>query len=291
MRGAQRTLEQAEALRRGHDAGDGVNPVMMLQALAVARALGAYDQALAWADRAHGYLAASGSAYLPLVDLGRAAIWTDLGQFARAQQALPEAGALQAVQSWLVARRWQYAARLGAAQGRNPLECAEAAAAALGDENIVGARESVTLQRASARGTAADLDAIFAVGAAARAGGRDGTALAADLRAAEVAAGLGMLHAAAAHAERARALLAADRDSDEAVTAADLSDAEGWLMLGRAYAAVGRAVDAADAFARGARWVAQTARNHVAPEFRASFLHRNPVHRDLLAAAARDQLA
>ena len=291
MRGAQRTLEQAEALRRGHDAGDGVNPVMMLQALAVARALGAYDQALAWADRAHGYLAASGSAYLPLVDLGRAAIWTDLGQFARAQQALPEAGALQAVQSWLVARRWQYAARLGAAQGRNPLECAVAAAAALGDENIVGARESVTLQLASARGTAADLDAIFAVGAAARAGGRDGTALAADLRAAEVAAGLGMLHAAATHAERARALLAADRDSDEAVTAADLSDAEGWLMLGRAYAAVGRAVDAADAFARGARWVAQTARNHVAPEFRASFLHRHPVHRDLLAAAARDQLA
>lgn len=288
MRGAQRTLAQAQALRRAHDDGDGVRPVMMLPAVAVARALGHYDQALAWSDRAHDYLASSGSAYLPLVGLGRAAIWTDLGQFARAQQVLPEADALQAVPSWLAARRWQYAARLRAAQGRDPLECAEAAAAALGDENMVGARESVTLQLASVRGTAADLDAIFAVAAAARANGRDGTALAADLRAAELAASLGMLHAAATHADRARALLATDRDGDEAVAATDLSDAEGWLMLGRAYTATGRAVDAADACARGAQWVVQIASGHVAPEFRDSFLHRNPIHRDLLAVAARN---
>jgi DNA-binding SARP family transcriptional activator len=288
MRGAQRALERAEALRRAHDDGDGVSPVMMLQAMAVARALGHHDQALAWGERAHGYLAASGSAYLPLVGLGRAAVWTDLGQFARAQQALPEVDALQAVPSWLTARRWQYAARLRAAQGRNPLECAEAAAAALGDENIVGARESVALQLASARGTAADLDTIFAVAAAALAGGRDGTALAADLRAAELAASLGMLHAAATHAARARTLLAADREGDEAVSATDLSHAEGWLMLGRAYTVAGRAADAADAHVRGAQWVLQTAADHVAPEFRDSFLQRNPVHRDLLAAAARE---
>ena len=56
-------------------------------------------------------------------------------------------------------------------------------------------------------------------------------------------------------------------------------------------AALPRAVDAADAYAHGAHWVAQTARDHVAPEFHASFLHRNPVHRDLLAAAARSRLA
>jgi len=145
----------------------------------------------------------------------------------------------------------------------------------------------VTLQLASVRGTASDLDAIFAVGAAARANGRDGTALAADLRAAELAAALGMAHAAATHADRGRALLAADRDSDDAVTATDLSDAEAWLMLGRAYASAGRAVDAADAFARGADWVVRTAREHVAPEFRDSFLHRNSVNRDLLAAARK----
>ena len=145
----------------------------------------------------------------------------------------------------------------------------------------------MTLQLASARGAASDLDAIFAVATVARAGGRDGTALAADLRAAALAANLGMLHAAATHADRARALLAADRESDEAVTATDLSDAEGWLMLGRTYTAVGRDVDAADAFARGAEWVVRTADAHVAPEFRDSFLHRNPVNRDLLAAARK----
>jgi hypothetical protein len=59
-------------------------------------------------------------------------------------------------------------------------------------------------------------------------------------------------------------------------------------MLGRTYAAAGRAEDAADAYARGAQWVEQTASDHVAPEFRDSFLHRNPIHRDLLAAAARE---
>jgi DNA-binding SARP family transcriptional activator/tetratricopeptide (TPR) repeat protein len=288
MRGAQRALERAEALRRAHDDGDSVSPVMMLQALAVARALGHHDHALAWADRVHGCLALSGSAYLPLVGLGRAAVWTDLGQFARAQQALPEADALQGMPSWFTARRWQYAARLRAAQGRNPLECAEAAAAALGDENLVGPRESVTLQLATARGAAGDLDTIFAVAASARASGRDGIALAADLRAAELAAVLGMLHVAATHADRARALLAGDREGDDAVTAADLSDAESWLMLGHAYAAAGRSVDATDACARGAQWVAQTASDHVAPEFRDSFLHRNPVHRDLLAASAHE---
>ncbi|MBA4176175.1 MAG: hypothetical protein C0505_06400 [Leptothrix sp. (in: Bacteria)] len=288
MRGARRALERAETLRRAHDDGDGVSPPTMFQALAVARALGHHDQALAWAERVHGYLAASGSAYLPVVGLGRAAVWIDLGQFARAQQALPEADALPDVPSWFTARRWQHAARLRAAQGRKPLECAEAAAAALGNENLVSARESVTLQLASARGTAGDLDTIFAVAAAARASGRDGTALAADLRAAGLAAALGMLHAAASHADRARALLAGDREGDEAVTATDLSDAESWLMLGHAYAAAGRSVDASDACARGAQWVVQTASDHVAPEFRDSFLHRNPVHRDLLAAAAHE---
>lgn len=289
LRGAQRTLERAEALRRAHDEGDGVRATVMLLALSVERALGRYDHALAWADRAQKYLARSGSAYLPVADLGRSAIWTDLGQLARALQALPEVGALSALPSaYMVARRWQFAARLRVALGRNPLECAQAAAAALGDENVLAVRESVTLQLASLRGTASDLDAIFAVGAAARADGRDGTALAADLRAAELAARLGMLHAAALHADRARSVLSADRDSDEAVTATDLSDAEGWLMLGRTYAASGRAEDAADAYARGAQWVVQAASDHVAPEFRDSFLHRNPVHRDLLAAGAHE---
>lgn len=260
----------------------------MLLALTVERALGHHDHALAWADRAQKYLARSESAYLPLASLGHSAVWTDLGQLARARQALPEVGALSALPSWLVARRWQYAARLRLALGHNPLECAQAASAELGDENVLTVRESVTLQLASLRGTASDLDAIFAVGAAARTDGRDGTALAADLRAAELAARLGMLHAAAVHADRARGVLSADRDSDEAITATDLSDAEGWLMLGRTFAASGRAEDAASAYAQGAQWVVQAASDHVAPEFRDSFLHRNLVHRDLLAAGAHE---
>jgi len=38
---------------------------------------------------------------------------------------------------------------------------------------------------------------------------------------------------------------------------------------------------------QAAHWLHESARERVPPEFRDSFLHRNPVNRDLLALAAR----
>lgn len=79
-----------------------------------------------------------------------------------------------------------------------------------------------------------------------------------------------------------------DRDGDAAVSAADLSDAEAWLMLARTFKACSRDADAVDGLARGLAWVASVAVEQVPAEFLDSFLHRNAAHRELLTAAARE---
>ena len=288
LRAAQRSLARLEALRSAHDAGDGIGVTFMLVAIGVERGLGCHTQALAWAQRAQEHLERDLSGYLPLVGMGRAAVWTELGQLARAQQSLPAAAAIAGLPPWLAARRLQYAARLRQALGHDALDSVAAAAQLIGDDTLRSVRESVTLQLASLRGTAADLDAIVALGDAARQQGREGIALAADLRAAELAAALGMHHAAMHHAGRARQALGDDRDGDAAVSAADLSDAEAWLMLARAFKACSRDADAVDGLARGLAWVASVAVEQVPAEFLDSFLHRNAAHRELLTAAARE---
>ena len=63
--------------------------------------------------------------------------------------------------------------------------------------------------------------------------------------------------------------------------------AELWLHCGRALAAAGDAAHAGEVLARGRAWLHATAREHVPEPFRDSFLHRNPVNRELLALAAR----
>ena len=61
--------------------------------------------------------------------------------------------------------------------------------------------------------------------------------------------------------------------------------AEAWWLAHRALRAAGEAAQAQRALDEGARWVTQTALPQVPPAFIDSFLHRNPVNRDLLAAA------
>ena len=63
--------------------------------------------------------------------------------------------------------------------------------------------------------------------------------------------------------------------------------AEAWWVAAQAFGAAGRSGDAARALQRGTQWVTQQALPQVPPPFIDSFLHRNPVNRDLLAAASR----
>ncbi|HWH81377.1 MAG TPA: hypothetical protein VNU71_03985 [Burkholderiaceae bacterium] len=73
----------------------------------------------------------------------------------------------------------------------------------------------------------------------------------------------------------------------ERVPPADMYRAEAWWVAVRVFDACGANEDAMAALAQGSRWIRQVALPHVPDAFRESFLHRNPTHRALLAAARR----
>jgi DNA-binding SARP family transcriptional activator len=60
-----------------------------------------------------------------------------------------------------------------------------------------------------------------------------------------------------------------------------------WLTAAQVFAALGRDGDAGGAVEKGCQWVLATSRQHVPPEFRDSFLRRNPTNAALLALASR----
>lgn len=62
---------------------------------------------------------------------------------------------------------------------------------------------------------------------------------------------------------------------------------ETWWILHRVFAAAGDVSAAADALEAARRWIMETALPHVPYAFRDSFLNRNPINRDVLAAAQR----
>ena len=66
-----------------------------------------------------------------------------------------------------------------------------------------------------------------------------------------------------------------------------LSPAEYWWILFQAFEAAGATPAARAALGRGAEWLRATAHDHVAEEFRDSFLTRNPLHRAVLTTATR----
>ena len=79
------------------------------------------------------------------------------------------------------------------------------------------------------------------------------------------------------------------RGAERASAGLDLHGGTPWAALYLAQALqLAAAGDVARRVAQhGAAWVQRTARDAMPPEFRASFLHRNPVNRELLALAAR----
>jgi tetratricopeptide (TPR) repeat protein len=70
------------------------------------------------------------------------------------------------------------------------------------------------------------------------------------------------------------------------VQPADLYFAEAWWLASEVFEASGDSDQALMALAHGTQWVRRVALPHVPDEFRDSFLHRNPTNRALLAAAA-----
>jgi len=207
-----------------------------------------------------------------------AALWLRLGQPAQAVPLLERAGA--DAPPWLEADRLLL--RLDLAQQLRQRAPAGALAAAL----ALAARDpqrQAWLRVRSLR----HLGAAEAL--------REGAELERELAASER---MGVRMALDVHL--ARAALAARR-TDRAERAADallrwfdeghapdaVYRAEAWWIAAQVFAAVGRAADAASALERGSQWVTQQALPQVPPPFIDSFLHRNPVNRELLAAASR----
>ena len=62
---------------------------------------------------------------------------------------------------------------------------------------------------------------------------------------------------------------------------------EVWAIGHDVLTARGDASEAAALLARALEWIEQTALRHVPPTYRDSFLHRNPVNRQLLTTASR----
>ena len=113
---------------------------------------------------------------------------------------------------------------------------------------------------------------------------RHGVALAGHVRAAACALALGAPQRAHPHVEAALHL-SAERRPDSFYWP------EMWLVAGQVEAALERPAAATRHWQAGAAWVQRTALTEVPPEYRDSFLHRNPVNAGLLESAARSAAA
>jgi len=203
----------------------------------------------------------------------------DLGQFARARQALErEPAPVRSVQ----ARSATMAARVDRAMGaRRDTPRLEGALATLGPGDDPHIRMHVMLEIAR---TTDDLevsmrhcDEVIRLATQLEFAG---VAMKAGLLRAQAQAGTGRTREAA---QAMRALV--ERMSE--VQPQDLYLGEAWWIAAQVFDANGDGDESLMALARGAQWVRRVALPQVPEEFRDSFLQRNPSNRALLAAADR----
>ncbi len=237
-------------------------------------AVGAFDGALA--DVAHHAVGVSA------LRVHRACLWLHLGQYARAQRELAAVTAAQALPAWLQARQQQMLGRCAWSTGRKDVAArhweAAAASAPTGERAVLAAM--IALDHALVQPAAAALAGAREVLARAERLGHFGTALAARIRLAELA-----LH----HGDPEAALQAVESAAQvpEDIEPNDLYAGERWLVAVRVLRAAGRHEQAARALKDAVATLERIARDETPAEFRDSFLHRNPVNRELLALATQ----
>ena len=274
------TLQEAQALLASLPEGAIPYSSLDLNFGIVQRDLGAYGEALDWFDRAveRGRIHTPG--WVPLFFSQRAQLWLLLGQFARAQQDLDAADVDAAPALARARREWvlgQLQLQLHA--GPEASSAFERAGALLGTGARALHRHRVVLAQCPALDPAEALAAAGDVLDAATAAQRLGLMTAARTRICQALLALGHGAEAARHG-RQLATFVPGASADE------LYGAEVWLTAQRALAPVD-APRAAVLLATAVKWVRETAERQVPAEFRAGFLHRNPVNRELLALAAR----
>lgn len=274
--GAREPLVLAQHLVTSYELqGSTAAHICLLQAQC-ARAVGEFTRALDLLDHALKLVAARNAMLVPQVQLHTAQCWLDLGQHARAQQALAEVAAAQ-LPARIRARLGMLRARLARALGH---EAAPALHEALAAAPVAGWPDvalAVRVELAALRPTSAALAELAEIGASASQRGLAGIALASELRACAVALE-NDVQAAAHHARRAGAL-------GVTAEALYLPRAERWLWPARALLAAGHRDEARSLAEIGQRWLRDCAAHQVDAAFVDSFLQRNPIHAALLAVS------
>ena len=241
-------------------------------------ALGHYGSALQAFDRALDCFRRDGQKqWVAVCSNNLAMTLIDLGQFARARKALDyEAPSVTHV----TARGALLAARIARLLGSSPTADLQRASAELarGDDYYIGAL--LALERAEVVDASEALDLCDAVQRAADVREYGGIALKARLLAARAALRAGDRVAAAARWDELEPLLATQQPADLYPPTA--------AAIGREIFLARRERDrAAACLSRGLAWIQTTALPQVPEAYRDSFLHRNPVNRELLTAASR----
>lgn len=275
-------LQRAIALQEllGHHSG--VHGTQQLLLGALLRDQGRYGEALTLLHAAVSQLTEGSTIdFAAGARLALMQTWLDLGQAARAQQALPavsDAWSPGVLGAWHL-RRGHLARALGRDLGRSGEDDYAAGLAALGDDigaTATNVRGALLVHLSLARRDAQAFERVAALAAQAREGQAYGLAIVALAAAARVARDREVCGQYAAQVEQ----LMADGYSPESAAPTFI-----WWLLADAARAHGDAATAKRLATRGAEWIDRVARQAVPAEYRESFTHRNEVHRGLLEAA------
>ena len=287
LRAAERSLLQGQQIITMYDGfGSHMGLLQVLRALSLCH-LGRYGDALAQAELAVQSMRQYQPGHSDHALLRLAGCWWHLGQWSRLAQGL---AAVRLDEQASVSVRVQHArlsdalarasgAGAGAAAAAVARRVLHAELAAIGAADRPDLRLPLQIELASDDEPDAALRQLDTLRTEAERIGHLGTALAARIRAAAVAAGV---DPARARREALAALALAEQRQTTALLPAEL-----WLHCGRALAAAGDSAHAGAVLARGSAWLRATAAEQVPEPFRDSFLQRNPVNRELITLASR----
>ena len=285
LQAAERSLLQGQQIIAMYDDFSAhMGLLQVLRALSLCH-LGRYGDALAQAEQAVQSMRQYQPGHVDHALLRLGGCWWHLGQWSRVAQLL---AAVTLDEQASVSVRVQHArlsdqlARAGAAgvDGRAAARrVMRAELAAIGAADRPDLRLPLQIDLAADDEPEVALRQLDTLRAEGERLGHLGTALAARIRAAEMASRIDPARAA-------REALAALELANERQTTA-LLPAELWLQCGRALVTAGDTARAAEVLSRGRAWLRATALEQVPEPFRHSFLQRNPVNRELLALASR----
>ena len=285
LQAAERSLQRGQQIITMYDGfGAHMGLLQVLRALGLCH-LGRYADALAQAEQAVQSMRQYQPGHVDHATLRLAACWWHLGQWSRVTQLLAavvldeQASVSVRVQRARLSHEVARAGAAGAASRSASRQVLRDELAAIGAVDRPDLRLPLQIELAVDDEPELACRQLDAVRVEAERIGHLGSALAARIRAAGVAAAVNPARA------RREALAALELAAERQTTA--LLPAELWLQCGRALVAAGDTERGVEVVSRGRDWLRSTAAEQVPEPFRDSFLQRNPINRDLLALAAR----